>query len=218
MDAKLKADDLVGSLYQKVREMILNGELLPGQKLIQEELADRLGVSRTPLMRALIMLEGDMLVKSFPHRGIYVRKLTLEELRDAFQLRNSIESVCAGLAAERATKADVEQLRSFFKPFAGQLDEIDPRAYQRADQEFHAKIIELSGNRIVREMAFVTNLMRLTYQFGLVRYPHTTYEEHLRVIEGIAAGDRRAAEEAMQQHLGRSVEALDRRMADPVSL
>jgi len=210
--AEKKRDDLVGTLYLQLKDMILSGELSPGEKLIQEDLARKLVVSRTPLLRALMMLEGDMLVKSIPRRGMYVRKMNLSELRDAFQLRNSVESMCCGLAAQRAKAQDIAELRAIFEPFRDKLDNADPREYQMADQAFHAKLLELSGNQIVQQMPLVSNIVKFTYQMGLIRFPRSTYEEHQRIIDAIEAGDPQAAEETMRVHLGASIDSLEKRI------
>ena len=192
--------------------MILSGELSPGEKLIQEDLAEKLVVSRTPLLRALMMLEADLLVMSIPRRGMYVRKMSLTELRDAFQLRNSVESMCCGLAAQHAKARDIAELRAFFEPFKNDLNNVDPKEYQMADQAFHAKLMEMSGNQIVQQMPLVSNIVKFTYQLGLIRYPHSTFDEHQRIIDAIEAGDAEAARNTMVEHLGATIASLEKRI------
>lgn len=209
-----KGEDLVGTLYHKIKELILEGRLSPGEKIVQDSLAEELGVSRTPLMRALMLLEGDMLVKSLPRRGIIVRKLELQELRDAFQLRASVESMCAGLAAEHATKKDIARLKAVFAPFRKNPNLANPKEYQRADQQFHSLIMDISGNLIVRQMPLVANIIQLTYQRGLVRYPHQTYNDHMRIIEAIEARDPEKARKAMLLHLQKSIEVVEQHMSE----
>jgi DNA-binding GntR family transcriptional regulator len=211
---KVKSDDLIKELYLKIREMILDGQLSPGEKLTQEELANKLGVSRTPLLRALQLLEGDMLLVSIPRRGMYVRKMTLVELRDAFQLRCAVESLASELAAVQMKKAQVKQMRDLFAPFADDLNQANLIEYQKADHAFHSMILQGSGNEIIRKMPVINNILKITYQYGLIRLPYQTYREHMAIIDGIEAKDPVAASKAMREHLGHSVLTLEARMAD----
>ncbi len=209
---KVKSDDLIRELYNKVRDMILEGELLPGEKLTQEELAAKLGVSRTPLLRALQLLEGDMLVVSIPRRGMYVRKMSTLELRDAFQLRCCVEAMCSGLAAERMTETEIEELYAIFKPFENNKDAINVREYQHADHVFHNRILEGSGNSVINSVPMVGSVLKTTLQYGLLRLPQQTYDEHIRIIDAIAKRDAKAASDAMDYHLSMTIRTIEERM------
>lgn len=211
---KVKSDDLIRELYRDIREMILDGRLSPGEKLTQEELASKLGVSRTPLLRALQLLEGDMLLVSIPRRGMYVRKMTLVELRDAFQLRCAVECLAAELASLRMKKSQVRQLRELFAPFSDDLNQANLSAYQNADHAFHSMILQGSGNEIIRKMPVINNILKITYHYGLIRLPYQTYPDHMAIINGIEAKDPVAASRAMREHLEHSVQTLEARIKD----
>ena len=97
----IQHSDLSIPVYEKLKEMILTNELKPGEKLLQEKLAVQLGVSRTPLLKAMQMLEFDFLVESIPRRGMFVKKLSVEDMREIYEVREGIESVAVSLVVNR---------------------------------------------------------------------------------------------------------------------
>lgn len=210
---KVKSDDLIRELYNQIKSMILQGKLSPGEKLTQESLASQLGVSRTPLLRALQLLEGDMLLVSIPRRGMYVRKMTLVELRDAFQLRSAVESMCASLAAKRMSDEEIDELRKLFEPFADDIHHVNMLDYQQADHQFHSLILKGSQNQVVNNMPVVDNILRVTYHYGLIRMPHQTFSEHLKIIDAIQSRNSHEAYLAMKEHLHESILNLEGRIA-----
>jgi DNA-binding GntR family transcriptional regulator len=200
--------DLTGHIYARVKEMILTGALPPGQKLVQEDLARELGVSRTPLLKALQRLEHELLIEKIPRRGVVVRKLALRDLLDAFDCREGLEVVAARLAAERITAPEAAELRALFAPFKSR--EIDLDAYMAADRVFHRKVFACARNRVLSGLEFVGNIHTVTYQRGLIRPPSETLPEHAAIIRALTRHDAAAAEAAMKQHLRRSRERLAR--------
>ena len=88
---KTSRSDLSSDIVDRIKAMIFSGELLPGQQIRQEEFAQQFGVSRTPLLHALQVLKSEMLVESFPNRGMFVRTISLKELKDIFEYREAID-------------------------------------------------------------------------------------------------------------------------------
>jgi len=195
----MKHMELVDRLYLTVKQMILDQELVPGQKLVQEKLAAELGVSRSPLLKVLQRLEGELLVESIPRRGMYVKEIDAAEIRDVFQCRAVIEGLSARLMAERATPGEISTLRDCFAPFATDVSDVE--AYARADREFHQLIMTYSGNAVVKRLELLTNIHLTAFQAGLLRTPAETLPEHLAIIEAIAAGDGATAEQRMRGHI-----------------
>lgn len=190
---------MVDRLYLTVKRMILDQELVPGQKLVQEKLAAELGVSRSPLLKVLQRLETELLVESIPRRGMYVKQLAATEIRDVFQCRAVIEGLSARLAAERATPEEISALRDCFAPFVN--DNSDLEAYARADRQFHQLIMKYSGNAVINRLELLTNIHLTAFQAGLLRTPKDTLPEHRSIIEAIAAGDGPMAERRMRGHI-----------------
>lgn len=180
--------------------MILSQELMPGEKLVQEELAKQLGISRTPLLLALERLEQDMLVERMPRRGLYVKKMRYKDLLDAFDCREALEGLAARLAAEHITKEQVRELEDLFAPFRKNSRRIDQQAYRKADQRFHQRIIELSDNRMLTRISILGNVLSVSYQKGLVRPPGETLPEHRAIIKALAQHDSALAEKLIREH------------------
>jgi DNA-binding GntR family transcriptional regulator len=154
--------DLASLVYKRVKNLILKKELRPGQKIVQEELASQLGVSRTPLIKAIQRLEAEFLVESIPRRGMFVKEISAEELIDAFECREALEGVSARRAATVITDAEISRLHALFTPFQGREGQIDPAQYVDADIQFHKLINDISGNQIIARLEILGNIHRTT--------------------------------------------------------
>jgi len=199
--------DLASLVYKRVKNLILSKELRAGQKIVQEELAGQLGVSRTPLIKALQRLEAEFLVESLPRRGMFVKEISAEELIDAFECREALEGVSARRAATRITDAEIAELRALFTPFQGQEGQIDVAQYVDADIQFHKLISEISGNRIIAHLEILGNVHRTTV-LHIKRLPEETLEEHLAIIEALERRDAADAERLMHAHLRRTRDSV----------
>ena len=204
----IQHSDLSLPVYEELKEMILTNQLKPGEKLLQEKLAMQLGVSRTPLLKAMQMLEFDYLVESVPRRGMFVKKLTLREMHDIYDVREGIETVAVRLVIERATQKQTSQLQNIWKPFVGQK-KINTEKYQKADDKFHALLLEFSGNKILEKTYRNSFLQARIVQMGIMRPPAETLSEHLDLVNAITAGDTQKADDAIKKHLRRSKASIE---------
>ena len=112
-------ENLDQKAYQILKAMIMDRQLLPGEKIPQEKLAEDLGISRTPLVNALKFLEKEKLVQSIPRRGFFMRTFTKKEMISIFELREVLEGLAARKAAQKITDNQIVQLGKFFRQFAG---------------------------------------------------------------------------------------------------
>lgn len=199
----IEHSDLSIPVYEKLKEMILNNELAPGEKLLQEKLASQLGVSRTPLLKALQMLEYDLLVESIPRRGMFVKKITARELIDIYDVREGIETVAVRLVIERADEKQIKLLQSIWLPFVEQI-KINSEKYQKADDSFHELLLEFSGNKILEKTYRTSFLQARIVQMGIMRPPEETLPEHLELVQAIANRNTEKATEILKNHLRRS--------------
>lgn len=154
-------------------------------------------------MQALHSLEHEMLVESIPRRGIYVRKISLQEMIDVYDCREAVECMALKLLIERATDAEVLAMKKNFEPFSIGHS-IDAKAYQKADEDFHNMIINLSKNPVLQKMSQVSDIHKRVYQFGLIRPPEETLVEHIRIVEAILSRDLEKADQALREHIGLS--------------
>lgn len=210
----IEYSELSNSVYEELKRMILSNELAPGEKLLQEKLAAQLGVSRTPLLKALQMLEYDLLVESIPRRGMFVKKITTQELSDIYDVREGIEAVAVRLVIERADKNQVKQLKSLWEPFI-QQNQINIEKYQKADDRFHALLLEFSGNKILEKTYRNSFLQARIVQMGIMRPPEETLPEHLELVHAIENRDFAKADEVLKQHLRRSKESIEGKLNEP---
>jgi DNA-binding GntR family transcriptional regulator len=201
---------LVDSIYFKLKQMIFNGDLKPGEKLLQEKLSERLGVSRSPLLKALQKLESELLVENLPRRGMYVKILSHEEIIDLFQCRAVLEGLSARLAATNITDAQLKKLENLFVKFLDK-DPINQDEYARSDREFHKTIMEIGKNGIVNKLESISNINLQAFQLGLIRPPNKTISEHLDIIKALKARNGKKAEELMRQHIESSLKAFEER-------
>ena len=207
-------ENLDQKVYSILKDMIMERQLLPGQKIPQEKLARDLGISRTPLIGALKFLEQDKLVESVPRRGFFVRLFSKEEMVYIFELREVLEGLAARRAAAKITDSQILELDGFFKHYAGQTNISDYKEYAREDRRFHGFVINVDAKEFLKSILLTTNIISFSYQVlhteGLVRPPNETIHEHLAVIEAIKERDSEAAEELMRQHFKKSLAYLRR--------
>lgn len=199
----IEHSDLSYPVYRQIREMILRNELKPGEKLLQEKLANQLGVSRTPLLKALRMLEHEFLTESIPRRGMFVKKLSVGEMKEIYEVREAFECMAIKLAARIITPAQLGKLKKLWKPFTGKTM-IDPDAYRNADDAFHALLFDFSGNNTLKKAYNLTFVHTRIVQMGLMRLPAETLSEHLEMIDALEKKDPERAARVMSSHITNS--------------
>lgn len=198
---EVQVDDLPEQVYQRLKDMILNGELIPGQKLVQEDLASKLGVSRTPLLSAFRTLENELLIELIPRRGAFVRKNSEEDLLHVFDIRLKMEPLAAREAATRISSDDLQEIEDRHRSFAKAVKTGDRVRYKRADYDFHYSIMKQSGNPYIPKMLSSVNLISVSNVSGLVTDPKVSLEGHEKIMTSLRNKDPDGAEKAMAMHL-----------------
>lgn len=191
-------------VYAALREAIVSAELEPGRRLSENELADRLGVSRTPVREALVRLRDDRLVAIVPQLGTFVTLIGPDAVADAHFVREALECNAIRIAAERATPADLLDLQANLAEQERAEEADDAEAFDRLDEALHRAICELSG----REVAWRVS-QRARGQLDRVRrlslpapgYRRQMIDEHREVLAAVAAHDAKGAERALRHHL-----------------
>lgn len=198
--------------YELVKKMIVKKQLKPGQKIVQDKLAEDLGISRTPLRYALQVLESENLVESIPRKGVVVKEFSHKEMLEVFECRVAIEGLAAKLIAEKKEAQIGKKLAALFEPFLA--GPIDVAKYQVADSKFHHAIVKNCGNSFLERMFNISHLLTMINAIGLVRPPEETLEEHLAIIKSIADGDGAGAEQQMKQHLEITLDLINKEIID----
>ena len=202
----LNSHSLVDQLVARLEEAIMNGELPPGQRLSEQTLADKLGVSRSPLREALRQLEGRRLIERVRNVGARVTMTVGRDLEEILVIRESLEALAAKLAATNITDQQVEELEELLKTRRDRKEAHGRELYDGFD--FHVKIIEASGNKKLIDMLQGD----LYYLMRIHRYRSSSTPErakiapleHRKIVAALKARDPVAAEKAMYQHLANS--------------
>lgn len=191
-------------VYLALRDAIVSSELEPGRQLSEHELAERLGVSRTPIREALVRLRDDRLVDIVPQLGTFVTRIGAGAVEDAQFIRESLECAAVRLAAERAGEDDVAALRGIIRAQEECRDRQDFARFYVLDDELHGALCELSGHGVAWALAQRANghlnrVRRLS--LPQPRYLEEMVAEHALVVNAVARGDADGAEEALRHHL-----------------
>ena len=197
--------------YEDLRSAIVNGELLPGERLLEEELSARLGLGRAGVRMALVRLEHDGLVERERHRGARVRRVSEAEAVEILEARAALEGLAARHAALNADDAAVAGLRETVADMRRLREAGDLLGLSNANARLHAGILEASGHETARRLSRALSSQIVRFQYRTVLLPgrsEHSYAEHADIVEAIAASDPDAAEEAMRRHLLHVAEAL----------
>jgi DNA-binding GntR family transcriptional regulator len=186
----------------EIRAMIRNGELQPGERLLEDRLAERLGVSRNPVREALRALESTGLVEVQPRRGAYVASLAPQRAVELLELRSVLEAFAAQLAAKQRTSDQLAEIRRWFDAGREATANNDIVNAARAHRQFHMAIEQAAGNSYlaaaVEPLRAQTELIfsQLVDRRGLIGW-----QEHVELLEAIEAGDADAAQAATRRHM-----------------
>jgi len=196
---------------ERLRRAILAGDAAPGQRLVEEELAETLGVTRASLRAALFDLTAEGLVERIPNRGARVRAITLDEAIAITECRMALEGLCAAKAAERITAPQAARLRQLGGDMERSVADGEPLKYSALNHELHRLIREISAQTIAAGLLERLNGQLVRHQFQLSLRPgrpQASLPEHLAMIAAIAGRRPAEAEEATRRHLRSVITAL----------
>lgn len=208
MDEFLPLRDVV---FNTLRQAILTGELKPGERLLEIHLANRLGVSRTPIREAIRKLELEGLVTMIPRRGAEVAQITEKSMSDVLEVRRAMDALCAELACERITEEELEGLREACERFAQTIKTKDVKKIAQADVELHDIILQATGNS--RLIQLVNNLSEQMYRYRFeyikdLSQHENLVEEHRIIYESLLNRDKVRAAEAARTHIDNQRKAI----------
>ncbi len=202
--------DTIGGQHQALRDQVLvalrqrivNGDYPPGERLTEDRLAEDFGVSRNPVREALLVMQAEGFVNVVPRHGAFVALPDASTIGDLFSMREQLETLAARLAAERATVADVADLRSLLDAAREATERVDLSRVAELNSELHMRVIAVSGNKWLASIATSLYLqVQWVFRIGAAhRAPHS-WIEHIRLVDAIEAGDRDEAEKAARSHV-----------------
>jgi DNA-binding GntR family transcriptional regulator len=197
--------------FAQLRQAILSGDLAPGQRLVEEELAGTLGVTRQSLRAALLDLTAEGLVERIPNRGARVRVVTTDEAVAITECRMALEALCAAKAAERVTDEEAAQLRELAENLKRAVADGNPLKYSELNRELHRRVGVISGQAVAVGLLERLHAQLVRHQFQLALRPgrpEVSLPEHLAIADAVAARRPADAERAVRTHLASVIAAL----------
>ena len=198
-------------VFNTLRRAILRGELKPGERLMEIQLANKLGVSRTPIREAIRKLELEGLVLMIPRKGAEVAEITEKNLRDVLEVRCALEELAVQLACDRIDGKRMQELLGAAAHFRDILGKADITELGEADEAFHDVIFQATDNQ--RLIQLLNNLREQMYRYRIEYlkkkecYPQLL-EEHAAIIQAIREHDKAKATEITMQHINNQVDTV----------
>lgn len=208
MNAYLPLRDVV---FHTLREAILKGDLKPGERLMELQLAAKLGVSRTPIREAIRMLEQEGLAVTMPRKGAEVAKMTLKDMEDVLEIREALDELAVRIACEKITDEQLKKLIAVKEEFEANTKSGDLKKIAESDVLFHDIIYEATGNP--KLVSMLNNLREQVYRYRVEyiknpkNYP-VLIAEHEAIVEGVKNHDAKKASGAMHEHVANQAAAV----------
>jgi DNA-binding GntR family transcriptional regulator len=201
MSSYLPLRDIV---FNTLRQAILKGELAPGERLMEVSLAQKLGVSRTPVREAIRKLELEGLVLMIPRRGAEVARISEKNLRDVLEVRRGLEDLAIELACARITDSQIVELKKANVNFENSLTSNDVTAIAEADERFHEIIYKAAGNE--KLVLVINNIKEQMYRYRLEYIKDGTkrqklVSEHKEIVAALERRNLQEAQELMRNHI-----------------
>ncbi|MEX0707342.1 MAG: GntR family transcriptional regulator [Woeseia sp.] len=202
---------LHSEVAERLRSLIVQGELAPGDRLNERVLAERFNISRTPLREAIKILALEGLVRLLPNRGAEVTQLTRSNVEDMFQVVGALEALAGELACQRASDDDIAEIRRLHNEMWARFEAGDRAEYFTLNQRIHAKIVDCAGNAelsaIYRNLAQRLHRARYMANFSKDRWSHAM-QEHEEILDAIASRDSARLNSILKSHLQNKFDAI----------
>lgn len=201
---KKKSGKAVEEVYEEIKRMIYLNLLAPGQKLVYQNLADKLNTSITPVVQALRGLERSNLVRYEQNKGYFVQEITIREAEELFQAREALEIFAVPIIVQNLNKDKLDSIRQAFKDYRSGQSPEQRRGLMLKDAGFHLKIVECSGNKVIYSL-----LEHIFEQITLKYKPEYLWEqrirevskEHSEILGSLSKGKVEETQELIRSHI-----------------
>ena len=191
-------------VYEQLKRQILTGRITPGTRMMEVELADEMGVSRTPVREAIRKLEKEGLVTIEPRRGAYASDISVKDMVDTLEVREDLEGLAAALAAERMTEEQIDELVKITEGYSEAILNSDTEKIIHYDEKFHKHIVSCSGNKTLIQLSEIVQELALRFRYiyydDFSRYENMPVE-HRQIIAAITSGDADTARMSADSHV-----------------
>ncbi len=198
-------------IFNTLREAIIVGELKPGERLMEVQLAEKMGVSRTPVREAIRKLELEGLVTMIPRKGTHVAELSVKDIMDVLEVRTSLDCLATALSVARISAEEIKELKSISAQFVNYMEKGNLQGLIKKDIEFHDVIYRSSRNEKLLQIA--NNLREQVYRFRVIYLkdyvsPREVVKEHSDILDAIVGKDTAAAQKAAEEHVRNQKETM----------
>lgn len=198
-------------VFEVVRKSILEGKFAPGERLMETQLAEQLGVSRTPVREAIRKLELEGLVVMVPRRGAYVASMSVKDISETFEIRAALEGLAASLAVEKITPDEIESMEVNVLKMSQFIEEKNIQMIVETDEQFHDVLINAGRNKKLTQM--ISLLREQIKRFRLASLSKIDRQslvlgEHRQILEAIAERDQEKAQTLVEKHISNSEDSL----------
>lgn len=205
--AKAGDEKLSSRAYELLKKKIIGCELKPGQRLVERDLVEDLGISRTPIREALTKLEREGLIKTVPRKGCYVKEFSLEEMDELYEVRLALEAIAVRLAVRNAAQAELAQIGKLWENVPKEMGPGDVDLALAADEQFHEMLAAASRNMtLLQFLRSLNEKIRMIRRIDFSRPKRLlfTHDEHTAILKAAVMGDADEAERRMKAHITES--------------
>lgn len=198
-------------VFETLREAIISAVLRPGERLMEIQLAEEMGVSRTPVREAIRKLELEGFVVMVPRKGAYVAGISIKDIADVFEIRAAMEGLAAGLAAERITEEELEQLERILVKIGECVQNKDLEKLIEVDTEFHDTLYKACRNeRLVQIVSNLREQIQRARTASLSTPGRSKYalEEHKKIVEAVSERNVELAQMLAREHIENAENAM----------
>lgn len=213
---KLKLDTyqpLRDVIFETLRKAIINGDIKPGERLMEVALAEQMGVSRTPVREAIRRLEAEGLVTMIPRKGTHVSEVTVKDIMDVLEVRAALDRLATGLATKNIKPNHIKTIENIHKQFLNCVDKNNIEGAIRKDIEFHDVIYSIAGNP--RLITVSSSLREQIYRFRVMYMSDSIIaenvgQEHGEMLDALRSNEDKRAAELAEQHIKHQMETIIR--------
>ena len=198
-------ETLDNEVYYRLKEMIINNEFPSGELIIQNQLSEMFGVSRTPMRKAMGQLETEGLLFRSP-KGWYIKQFTTEDMVSVFEIRAVLEGLASRLSVEKITLQNLDFMETMLEDAFVQYEKHGrTEPYYQADVQFHNMVVEMANDPLLLRTLSGYDFIATSLVQGLYRDPAETYPEHLTIIKAFREMNADLAESLMREHIRRAI-------------
>lgn len=197
-------------IKDRILQLVLEGELRPGDRVVESRIARELGVSQSPVREAIRDLAGLGLLELEPYRGARIRSFTREEFLDDMEIRGELEAIAAGRAASRIAASDIERLRGLVDEMHALGESGDAHGQAVKNTEFHRIVVEAAGSQALERVWTLLEPYARTYVTAMVPGTDLVWlgDRHSAIVEALEAGDAERAASVMRSHADEARELM----------